>query len=73
MQTIFLIMLYILVVYSSRLFMKFSIKSLDNNGRRLLLEFPRRNITLNKTFQEPTIALPKIYIYDEHQIIMLFQ
>ena len=66
-------MLYILVVYSSRLFIKFALKSLHNNGRRLLLEFPRRNITLNKTFQEPTIALPNIYIYDEHQIIMLFQ
>jgi hypothetical protein len=73
MQTIFLIMLYILVVYSSRLFIKFALKSLHNNGRRLLLEFPRRNITFNITFQEPTIALPKIYIYDEHQIIMLFQ
>jgi hypothetical protein len=48
-------MLYILVVYSSRLFIKFALKSLHNNGRRLLLEFPRRNITLNKTFQENDI------------------
>ena len=73
MQTIFLLVLYMLVVYSSRLFMKFSIKSLQNKGRRLLLEIPRHNITLNITFQEPTITLPKVYLYDEHQVIMLFQ
>ncbi len=73
MQTIFLLVLYMLVVYSTRLFMKFSIKSLHNRGRRLLLEIPRHNITLNITFQEPTITFPKVYLYDEHQVIMLFQ
>ena len=73
MQIIFLLVLYILVVYSTSLFMKFSIKSLHNNGQRLLLEIPRHNITLNITFREPTITLPKVYLYDEHQVIMLFQ
>lgn len=53
--------------------MKFSVKALQNKKRRILLEIPRHNITFNITFREPTITLPKIYIYDEHQIIMLFQ
>ena len=73
MQTILLFMLYMLVVYSSHLFMKFSTKALQNKGRRLLLEIPRHNITFNITFREPTITFPKVYLYDEHQVIMLFQ
>jgi hypothetical protein len=73
MQTLLLFMLYMLVVYSSRMFMKFSIKALQNKNRRILLAFPRHNITFNITFREPTIALPKVYLYDEHQMIMLFQ
>jgi hypothetical protein len=73
MQTLLLFMLYILVVYSSRLFMKFSIKALQNKNRRVLLEFPRHNTTFNITFREPTITFPKVYIYDEHQVLMLFQ
>lgn len=73
MQTILLFILYMLVVYSTRLFMKFSIKALQNKDRRILLEVPRHNITVNITFREPTITLPRMYLYDEHQIIMLFQ
>jgi hypothetical protein len=73
MQTIVLFILYILVVYSSRLFIKFSIKALQNKDRRISLEVPRHNITVNITFKEPTIALPMVYLYDEHQILMLFQ
>ena len=53
--------------------MKFSIKALQNKNRRVLLEFPRHNTTFNITFREPTITFPKVYIYDEHQVLMLFQ
>jgi hypothetical protein len=53
--------------------MKFSIKALQNKDRRILLEFPRQNITLNITFREPTITLPKVYLYDEHEVLMIFQ
>jgi len=73
MQTIVILIIYILAVYSSRLFMKFSIKALQNKDRRILLEFPRQNITLNITFREPTITLPKVYLYDEHEVLMIFQ
>jgi hypothetical protein len=70
MQTL---LLFMLVVYSSCRFMKFSIKALQNKNRRILLEFPRHNITFNITFREPTITFPKVYVYDEHQVLMLFQ
>lgn len=73
MQTLILFIVYILVVYSSRAFMRFSIKALQNKDRRIVLEIPRHNITLNITIREPTIAFPKVYLYDEHQVIMLFQ
>ena len=73
MQTILLFILYMLVVYSTRLFMKFSIKALQTKDNRILLEFPHHNITFNITFREPTITLPRMYLYDEHQILMLFQ
>jgi len=73
MQTLALLILCMLAVYSSQLFMKFSIKALQNKSRRILLELPRHNITLNITIQIPTIELPNIYLYDEHQVIMLFQ
>jgi len=73
MPLILAIILCVWAVYSSQRFIPFYIKSFNNPKKRIILELPKQNMTLNITFREPTITFPKIYLDDAHQIIMLFQ
>ena len=73
MQLILAIILCFWAVYSSQRFIPFSIRSFNNHKNRIVLELPNKNMTLNITFREPTITLPKIYLDDMHQVIMIFQ
>ena len=123
MQPLLFIILCLWVVYSSQRFLPFSIKIVTNDNNRILIELPRRNISINLIFPSmkvPTISLfrkpmaesswlfpvvrrnsternlsdiglitlsriyseesstdfitlPKIYIDDMHQVIMMFQ
>uniref|UniRef100_A0A6C0JYI5 Uncharacterized protein n=1 Tax=viral metagenome TaxID=1070528 RepID=A0A6C0JYI5_9ZZZZ len=73
MQLILFIILWVLSVYSYQKFRPFSIQTFNKNGRRMLLELKNKNITLNITFKDPNITLPKIYLDDVNQIILLFQ
>ena len=74
MPLILAIILCFWAVYSSQRFIPFSMKSFNNNHKKhIVLELPNKNMTLNITFKEPTITLPKIYLDDVHQVIMLFQ
>jgi len=72
MPLILAIILCFWAVYSSQRLIPFSIKSF-NNPKKIVLELPKKNITLDITFKEPNITLPKLYLDDVHQIIMLFQ
>jgi len=72
MPLIMVIILWAWVVYSAQRFRPFPIQTF-NNSRRMFLELKNKNITLNITFREPVITLPRIYLDDAHQIIMLFQ
>jgi hypothetical protein len=69
MQPIVFVILCLWAVYSSQRFMQFSIKAFANTTR---LEIPKVNITLPALPFEPTITLPRIYLDDLHEIIMLF-
>lgn len=73
MQSLVFIILCLWAVYSSQRFMQFSIKAFANNTSHNIFKLPMVNITI-PSFQlrEPTITLPKIYVDDMHQIIMLF-
>lgn len=77
MPLILAIILCFWAVYSSQRFIPFSIKSFNNHKNRIVLELPNKNMTVNMTvnitFREPTITLPKIYLDDMHQVIMIFQ
>lgn len=73
MPLILAIILCFWAVYSSQRFIPFSIRSFNNHKNRIVLELPNKNMTLNITFREPTITLPKIYLDDMHQVIMIFQ
>jgi hypothetical protein len=73
MQLIVLIVLCFWAVYTSQRFIPFSIKLFNNDKKQIVLEFPKKNITLNITFREPAITLPKFYLDDMHQVIMMFQ
>ena len=73
MQAIVLLVLCMWAVYSSQRLLPFSIKSFNNQVRRIMIEMPNSNISMNITFREPTITLPKIYLDDMHQVIMIFQ
>ena len=73
MPLILAIILCFWAVYSSQRFIPFSIKSFNAPKQRIILELPNKNMTLNITFREPTITLPKIYLDDMHQVIMIFQ
>lgn len=72
MQVIVLLVLCMWAVYSSQRLLPFSIKAFNNQWRRII-EMPNGNISMNITFREPTITLPKIYFDDMHQVIMIFQ
>lgn len=73
MQLIVLIVLCFWAVYTSHRFIPFSIKLFNNDKKQIVLEFPKKNMTLNITFREPAITLPKFYLDDMHQVIMMFQ
>jgi len=68
-----IMVVFMWTLYLSRGFISFQYIRQLNNKRRILLELPNQNITLNITFREPVITLPRIYLDDAHQIIMLFQ
>jgi hypothetical protein len=72
MQPIVFVILCLWAVYSSQRFMQFSIKAFANTTRRIMLELPKVNITLPSLPFEPIITLPRIYLDDVHEIIMLF-
>ena len=76
MPLILAIILCFWAVYSSQRLIPFSIQTF-NNPKKIVLELPKKNVTVNMTvnitFREPTITLPKIYLDDMHQVIMIFQ